>query len=65
MAAILTFFILSHRCAFFSAPYPQWLRIPHTIDADLAMGLATSKHATTVSGKAAAYPEVPATAEQM
>lgn len=36
------FCILSHRCAFFSAPHPQWLRIPHKLDADLAMEQAIS-----------------------
>lgn len=30
---------MSHRCAFLSAPHPQWLRIPHTLGAGLGMEL--------------------------
>lgn len=59
------FSILSHWCAFCSAPHPQWLRIPHTLDADLAMELAVSWKATAASGKAAALSEAPAATEQI
>lgn len=46
--------MVSHRCAFFSAPHPQWLRIPHTLGADLASELAVSRQASRAPGEAAA-----------